>query len=179
MQAVNSCWQTLNIGDVVYFDSLTVNKQHLQIKLKILLLEIVINSKQKSGQTFSSRTAFSPLTWVRLLISVLPCWHSVWRPLTSSLSFFSSRSPICKAFGADKERFIHTYWEVCNSLNQLNSVLILVVKFSILDQDINCTFSPDSFVVHSGTSSQQMPYKRHPPVMGASVPLFGVRFRHI
>lgn len=28
-------------------------------------------------QTFSSRTAFSPLTWVRLLMSVFPCWHSV------------------------------------------------------------------------------------------------------
>ena len=66
-------------------------------------------------QTFSSRTAFSPLTCVRLLMSVFPCWHSVWRLLTSSLSFFSSRSPICKAFGVEHEGITYSYCVVKNN----------------------------------------------------------------
>lgn len=94
--------------------------------------------EHKHVLTFSSRAAFSALTWVRLLMSVFPCWHSVWRLLTSSFSFFSSRSPICNAF--KKTCWVFFHLEMFYFCHFCDCIEILYLQDKILDKGTSLSF---------------------------------------
>lgn len=103
--------------------------------------------EHKHVLTFSSRATFSALTWVRLLMSVFPCWHSVWRLLTSSLSFFSSRSPICNAFSRQnrlvalsKDTLLLFRLENFNFCDFCSRIEIFFLRDKILDKCTSLSF---------------------------------------